>query len=69
MSSGRTVAKKRDANIELLRIIAMLMILVLHYNTSAEALLQLGIPATGVQVFATIMEAICITGLNTYVFT
>ncbi|WP_026650858.1 acyltransferase [Butyrivibrio proteoclasticus] len=68
MSSGVTVAKKRNANIELLRIVAMLMILVLHYNSSADVLLHLGVPATGVQVFATIMEAICITGLNTYVF-
>ncbi len=60
--------KKRNANFELLRIIAMLMILVLHYNSHAETLLELGVPATGVQVFATILEGFCITGLNVYVF-
>lgn len=67
MSTGVT-SKKRNANFELLRIIAMLMILVLHYNSHADTLLHLGMPATGVQVFATILEGFCITGLNTYVF-
>ncbi len=66
-SAGDLTVKKRNASFELLRIVAMLMILTLHYNSHAEALLQLGVPATGVQIYATIIEAISITGLNTYV--
>jgi surface polysaccharide O-acyltransferase-like enzyme len=65
--TGETTAKKRNASFELLRIVAMLMILCLHYNSHADVLLQLGIPATGVQIYATIIEAISIPGLNTYV--
>lgn len=67
-SSGEIVGKKRNANFELLRIVAMFMILMLHFNSHAGVLLQLGIPATGVQVCATLLEAFCITGLNVYVF-
>ena len=71
MSGGESLSKtkkKRNANFELLRIVAMLMILVLHYNSHANVLLQLGVPANRVQIFATILEGFCITGLNTYVF-
>ncbi len=66
-SSGEVTVKKRNASFELLRIVAMLMIIVLHYNTHAQVLLQVGVPASGVKIYATIIEAFCITGLNTYV--
>ena len=66
-SSGEVTVKKRNASFELLRIVAMLMILVLHYNSQAEVLLQIGVPASGVKIYASIIEAVCITGLNTYV--
>ncbi len=62
-----TLSKKRNPSFELLRIVAMLMIVTLHYNSQTGALLQLGLPATGVGVFANVMESFCITGLNTYV--
>ena len=68
MSGGEVLTKKRNANFELLRIIAMLMIVVLHYNSHSGALLIPGEPATGVQIFATLMESFCITGVNVYVF-
>ena len=71
MSGGEELkkpSKKRNANFELLRIVAMLMILLLHYNSHADVLLHLGVPAGRVQIFATILEGFCITGLNTYVF-
>lgn len=58
---------KRNPGFELLRIVAMLMIITLHYNSQTGALLQLGIPATGTAVFANIMESFAITGLNVYV--
>ena len=66
-SVGEINVKKRNASFELLRIIAMLMILNLHYNSHADVLLQLGVPASGVQIYATIIEAISITGVNVYV--
>ncbi len=68
MSGGEGLTKKRNANFELLRIVAMLMILVLHYNSHAGVLLERGVPATKVQLFSTLLESFCITGLNTYVF-
>ncbi len=45
----------------------MLMILMLHYNGSTGALLQLGLPATGVNIFANTIEAFAISGINTYI--
>jgi surface polysaccharide O-acyltransferase-like enzyme len=59
--------KKRNPGFELLRIIAMLMILMLHYNGSCRVLLQLGLPATGVNIFANVIESFAISGINTYV--
>jgi surface polysaccharide O-acyltransferase-like enzyme len=68
MSGGEGLTKKRNASFELLRIIAMLMIIVLHYNIHSDALLKPGEPATGVQLFAALMESFAITGVNVYVF-
>ncbi|MBR4669396.1 MAG: acyltransferase [Butyrivibrio sp.] len=65
--SSQGMTQKRNANIELLRIVAMLMILTLHFNFQSKALLELGEPASGVGIFATILEAIAITGVNVYV--
>ena len=67
MSAAVGSTKKRDANFELLRVIAMFMIVTLHYNLHANALLELGMPATKVQLFATLLESFDITGLNVYV--
>ncbi len=67
MDSQSITKKKRDANIELLRIVAMLMIITLHFNSRSNALLVLGEPASSVQIFATVLEAIAITGVNVYV--
>ena len=67
MDSQSITKKKRDANIELLRIVAMLMIITLHFNSRSNALLVLGEPASSVQIFATILEAVAITGVNVYV--
>ena len=67
MDSGSMMTKKRSANIELLRIVAMFMILTLHFNLKTGALLKLGEPASGVNIFATILEAVAITGVNVYV--
>ncbi len=59
--------KKRNPSFELLRIIAMFMILTLHYNLHTGALLELGLPASAVNIFANVIEAFCVAGINTYV--
>ena len=66
-STQSSSAKKREPNFELLRVVAMLMIITLHYNTHSDAMLQLGVPASAVNIFANIMESVVITGLNVYV--
>ncbi len=66
-TTGVTTAKKRNPSVELLRVIAMLMILTLHFNSRTGTLLHLGVPATGVNIFATLTESIAITGVNAYV--
>ncbi|SFU67757.1 acyltransferase [Butyrivibrio sp. INlla21] len=65
--TGQGMTQKRNANIELLRIVAMLMILTLHFNFQSKALLEPGEPASHVRIFASILEAIAITGVNVYV--
>ncbi|MBR4831772.1 MAG: acyltransferase [Butyrivibrio sp.] len=66
--------QKRNASIELLRILAMLMIIALHYNYYSRAMLGATSPEFrtspngSVQIFATIVEAFCVTGVNVYVF-
>lgn len=37
----------RQANFELLRIIAMFMVVILHWNTNSGLLLDVGSPVTG----------------------
>ncbi len=59
--TGGELTKKRDANFELLRIVAMLMIIVLHYNLHSMSLLELGVPASRVNIFATFLEGFCLT--------
>lgn len=65
-NSGETL-NKRNPGFELLRIVAMLMIVTLHYNIHTQALLQTGLPATGVNIFANVIESFCVAGINTYV--
>ncbi len=67
MESGNASAKKRETNFEFLRVIAMLMVVILHYLSHADVLLQLGVPKTGVSVFATAIESLCIVAVNVWV--
>ena len=67
MEEGSIIIKKRETNFEFLRIIAMFMVVVLHYLSHAEVLLQLGVPKTGVGVFATAIESLCIVAVNVWV--
>ena len=57
----------RQANFELLRIIAMFMVVILHWNTNRGLLLDVGSPVTGAGVWSLVTESVCIVAVNVYV--
>ena len=57
----------RQANFELLRIIAMFMVVILHWNTNSGLLLDVGSPVTGDGVWSLVTESVCIVAVNVYV--
>lgn len=60
-------AKKREANLEALRIAAMFMVVVLHYLSGSGALPESGRGLDGIAVFAVALESLCIVAVNVYV--
>lgn len=58
---------KRQANYELLRIIAMFMVVTLHYLNHTGALLSLGESADAKKIIGTLIESFCIVAVNVYV--
>lgn len=58
---------KRQANFELLRIVAMLMIIVLHYLNKTELLLMYTQEQSAVRYASQLIEAFCIVAVNCYV--
>ena len=60
-------AKKRMANFELLRLIAMFMVVTMHYLSKTEVLLALDVPAYSIQYVGTLLESFCIAAVNVYV--
>lgn len=61
-------AKKRMANVELLRAIAMLMVVVMHFLSHSGALVETGSSLSGVRVIGTLLEMFSLAAVNTYVF-
>ena len=64
--------KKRMANLELLRIIAMIMVVVMHFLRESGSLpgkdgALAGLPLSEVNVLAVFLEAFCIVAVNVYV--
>lgn len=61
---------KRQANIELLRVVLMAMIVVMHFLREAGLLPETGFYGrlSGCQWFALVLEAFCIVAVNAYVF-
>ena len=58
---------KRQANFELLRIVAMMMIIVLHYLNKGDLLLPYTLEHSAVNYGAHLIEAFCIVAVNCYV--
>ena len=63
-TAGKT---RRKANYELLRIVAMFMVIVLHYLNYANEILRPGTPFAGSRVLGTVLESFCICAVNCYV--
>lgn len=59
--------KKREANFELLRILAMLMIITLHYLDKGGALMKASASLTFNGYLAWGLEALCVVSVNVYV--
>ena len=63
----RYMQSKRQANFELLRIVAMLMIIVLHYLNKSNLLLLFTQEQTAVNYVMHLIVAFCIVAVNCYV--
>lgn len=59
--------KARQANIELLRIIAMIMVVTLHYLVKGEAAVSLTDNFSAMNIVLWFIKAICIAAVNVYV--
>lgn len=66
MRNGR-MSKKRQANFELLRIVAMFMIIALHYLVKGGIAVSFAENDSAVNYAAWLMEAFCIVAVNCYV--
>lgn len=58
---------KRMANYELLRVIAMVMVVALHFLSHSDSLLSLDAPVSGVRILGTLLESFCLVAVNVYV--
>lgn len=58
---------KRMANMELLRLLAMFMVVVLHYLNKTQVLPDYAHPLDGVGITAVVLESLCIVAVNVYV--
>lgn len=59
--------KKRLANYELLRTIAMVMVVVLHFLSHSDSLLSLETSVSGVRILGTLLESFCLVAVNVYI--
>lgn len=59
--------KRRMANYELLRGVAMIMIITLHFLSHSDSLLSLDHPVSAVRILGTALEFLSIAAVNTYV--
>lgn len=59
---------KRMANYELLRVLAMVMVVVMHFLNRSASLLEIDMPISGVRVLGSLLESFCLVAVNVYVF-
>lgn len=58
---------KRLAGYELLRVVAMVMVVALHFLSHSDSLLSLKAPINGVRILGTLLESFCLVAVNVYV--
>lgn len=58
---------KRMANYELLRIVAMVMVVILHFLSRSDNLIALDLPLDSVRILGTLLESFCLVAVNTYI--
>lgn len=56
------------ANVELLRTLAMVMVVVMHFLSHSGRLIETGSPLSSVKAVGTLLEMFCLSAVNTYVF-
>lgn len=61
-------AGRRMVNFELLRILAMVMVIIMHFLAHGNYLPALDAPLDGIKILGGILEAFCLVAVNTYVF-
>ncbi len=59
--------KGREANYELLRVLAMVMVVAMHFLERSDSLLALDEPFNGVRLTGSLLEAFCLVAVNVYV--
>lgn len=64
----QVAGSKRMANYELLRILAMVMVVVMHFLAHGDNLPALDMPLDGVRIVGALFESFCLVAVNTYVF-
>lgn len=63
----KVTQNKRMANYELLRILAMVMVVVMHFLSHADHLPAVDMPLDGIKIIGALLEAFCLVAVNTYV--
>ena len=59
--------KKRQANFEILRVIAIVMVLILHYLSQTGSLLEIGYAPTARQITGQFIESFCVVAVNVWI--
>lgn len=59
--------KKRQGNFEILRVIAIVMVLILHYLSQTGSLLELGVSPSSRQITGQFIESFCVVAVNVWI--
>lgn len=60
--------RKRDSNIELLRLVAMVMVVLMHYLSKSENLIAPLEPLSASKVIGSFLESLSLVAVNVYIF-
>ncbi len=63
-----TEKKQRLANVELLRSLAMIMVVIMHFLTHSDSLIELDQSLSSTRIIGMLLENFCLAAVNVYVF-